>query len=55
MQMVWSIPGVREKEIKKDFNSLYLEPTQVSLGEKPKVWGINPTKGTRQISPLSSV
>ena len=49
------MPGVREKELYKDFECPYPEPTLVPLDEKSKVWGINLAKGTRQISPVSSV
>ena len=34
------MPGVREKEIKKDRKYLYQEPTLVSLAEKAQVCGI---------------
>ena len=44
-----------EKRIIKNLKYLYPEPAQVPLGEKPKVWGINSTKGIRQISPVPSV
>ena len=47
------MPGVREKELYKDFECPYPEPTLVPLDEKSKVWGINLAKGTRQISPVS--
>ena len=46
--------GVCEKRIIKEFEYLYPEPAQVPLGEKAKVWGFNPIKGIRQISPVPS-
>ena len=37
LRMVWLFPGAREKGIEKDPPRPYPEPTQVPLGEKPKV------------------
>lgn len=49
------MPGVLEKGTSKDLYYPYPEPTQVPLGEKPKMCGCNPFEGTRHISPEASV
>ena len=49
------MPGSNENVLQKDSEWSYQEPTLVPLGEKPKVGGSNLAKGTRQISPVSSV
>ena len=49
------MPGVLEKEIKKDLRYSYQEPAQVPQGEKPKAWRYKLTKGIQQISPVPSV
>ena len=49
------MPGVHEKEKRKDSTGSYPEPTQVPLGEKPKVRRYNRSKGIRQIGPVPSV
>ena len=42
---VQPIPGAREKEVRKDSARSYPEPTQVPLGEKPKVCRDQPKRG----------
>ena len=49
------MPGVPENGTRKDPYYSYPEPTQVPLGEKPKVCGCNLIKGIRHISPEASV
>ena len=39
------ISGVIEKGVKKDSSCPYLEPTQVSLGEKPKACRVHAKRG----------
>ncbi len=48
------MPGVHENGIEMNLKYPYQEPTQVPLGEKPKVWWSNLIKGTRQNSPVPS-
>ena len=43
-----------EKDWGKDPLRPYLEPTQVTLGEKPKACRVNAGEGIRQISPVPS-
>ena len=53
----WGIqlmPMTHKKVAEKNLKYPYQEPTQVPLGEKPKVWRTNPIEGTRQISPVRS-
>ena len=55
---VWSnrlIPWAHEKGAKNDPMRPYLEPVQVPLAEKAQPWRENPSKGTRQVGPVSSV
>ena len=54
---LWEVspmPEVHEKEMERDHEYSYPEPTLVPLGEKPQVCRCNPTKGTRHISPVPS-
>ena len=48
------MPGAGENRTEKNLDSSYQEPALVPLGEKPKVWKGNLTKGTRQIGPVPS-
>ncbi len=49
---VQPIPGDHEKGVRKDPPCLYQEPTQVSLGEKPKACRDYP--GARELGKLAS-
>ena len=49
------MPYGLEKGMEIDHKYSYPEPTLVPLGEKPQVCRCNPSKGTRQISPVPSV
>ena len=48
------MPGAHENRIQINLDNSYPEPALVPLGEKPKVCEDNLTKGTRQISPVTS-
>ena len=49
-RVVQLIPGIIEKNVERDSSCPYQEPTQVSLGKKPKASRGTVGKGTRQIS-----
>ena len=51
---VLSIPGAHEKRIATDVTSSYLELLQVLLAEKAKAWQDDLSKGTRQVSGVTS-
>ena len=44
-RVVQLIPGANEKGREKDPPRSYLEPTQVSLGEKPKTYRVELKRG----------
>ena len=48
---VQSIPGASEKDAERDSPCSYPEPTQVSLGEKPKAYRVEPV--VREIGKLA--
>ena len=57
MAFLWrvaSVSGAHEKRMQKNLEYPYQEPTQVSLGEKPKVCRCNVVQGIRHIGPVPS-